>query len=128
MPDDQPAPQSERTSAGPVIAAVAVVLLFVLPAVYVLGLGPAVQIHKHASPPVQKTIEVIYFPVDPLIRWLPAVRGPLGWYVTLWGEPPLLLFQFPTLDIGGHARTADLYASTAGRTERCQCRWKRGAG
>src|SRR5262245_19689240 len=81
MRTDQPAPEkSDRKSAGTVIATVAVHLFVVLPAIYVLGLGPAVQIHKNGSPTVERTIEVAYFWV-PFLQRFPALQAPLEWYV-----------------------------------------------
>jgi len=72
----------ERTGCG-WAAAVCVVLVILLPAVYVLSLGPAVRYYDGCSPAMQNAIETVYAP----LVWLhenTILEEPLRWYVELW--------------------------------------------
>lgn len=72
----------ERGSSTGVVAILVAVALVLLPMLYVLGLGPAVLLHKQGI--AQKPIEIIYAPLEFAAEFLGPLRHPLDWYVELW--------------------------------------------
>jgi hypothetical protein len=74
-----------RWSVVPVTIVVS--LLVLLPIFYLLGLGPAIWLHRNGSPGGQAAIETIYAPLEWIMEHSPAwANQPIEWYAELW-EP-----------------------------------------
>ena len=62
---------------------ISILLIAAIPVLYVILLGPAVRWHSDCPRSMQKTIEVVYAPLE----WLcdnTFLEEPLGRYVDLW--------------------------------------------
>ena len=56
---------------------------FIVPVLYVLGVGPANWVGRH-YPATQDFLQVIYFPLNIAVAFLPPLARALGWYVSFW--------------------------------------------
>ena len=76
-----------KRSGGGACLAVIGTLLLLLPALYVLALGPLVMIHDRGwmADPVEDVVEMAYWPLEYASRNT-FLREPLEWYVSLWED------------------------------------------
>ena len=57
----------------------------IMPVIYVLGLGPAIYIHKRSPGPVQTSLEVVYGPLEWAFEYVPDwIEAPYGMYLELF--------------------------------------------
>lgn len=58
-----------------------------MPLLYVLGLGPAVYIHKRSPEAVQTSLEVVYAPLEWAFEYVPDwIAEPYGTYLELFSQ------------------------------------------